>query len=47
MGEPQRRLGAQQRELGRQQRVAAREAEAKLQTLLDRAVARGIAQEVK
>jgi len=47
LGEPQRRLGDQQRDLGRQQRAAAREAETKLHALLDRAVARGIAQEPK
>src|SRR6202521_1500472 len=47
LGEPQRRLGDQQRELGRQQERAAREAERRLHALLDRAIAGGIAQEVR
>ncbi len=47
LGEAQRRLGDQQRELGRQQERAAREAQVKLDALLTRTIASGIAQPVK
>jgi bla regulator protein BlaR1 len=47
LGESQRLLGDRQRDLGREQERAGREAETKLQALLVRSIAAGIAHEVK
>ncbi len=47
LGDQQRELGNQQRELGRAQRLASREAQHKLDALLERAIAGGIAHPAK
>jgi Zn-dependent protease with chaperone function len=47
LGDQQRELGNQQKELGRAQRLASREAQHKLDALLERAIAGGIAHPAK
>ncbi len=47
LGSQQEELGRKQEALGREQERASREAEAKLKPLLDDAIARGVAQEVR